>query len=371
MDTGMTGQDKPRTTDESGKKTLLIMAGGTGGHVYPALAVAEAWGASGHPVIWMGTRSGIEARVVPPTGIEVEWLDVSGIRGKGWRGIARAPFMLLRALWQSARILRRVKPDVVLGMGGFVSGPGGLMARLMGIPLVLHEQNRVPGTTNRWLAGMASRVLEAFPDSFPPGVKAVCTGNPLRQTIGRVQQTARKDGEACRILILGGSLGARVLNEQIPDALARLGIAVKIRHQTGAARCDETRDRYAELRLAAQVDAFIEDMAAVYAWADLVICRAGAMTVSELAAAGLPSVLIPFPYAIDDHQTLNARYFSEAGAALLLPQTELTSERLAAILESLCRDRKRLEQMGQAARNLARPDATAAVVDICMTEAEP
>lgn len=348
--------------------TLLIMAGGTGGHVYPALAVADAWREAGHRVVWMGTRSGIEARVVPSAGIPVEWLDVAGIRGKGWRGLVKAPFMLLRALNQSIGILRRVKPDVVLGMGGFVAGPGGLMARFMGIPLVLHEQNRVPGTTNRLLAGLACRTLEAFPASFKPKVRAICTGNPLRKGIAHSDRTTRAIDEPLHLLVLGGSLGAKVLNEQVPKALAMLDIPLQIKHQTGAAMREETHSLYARLGLEADVEAFIEDMADTYAWADLVVCRAGAMTLSELSAVGLPSILIPFPHAIDDHQTFNARYFSEAGAAVLLPQPEFTSEHLAEILKSLCREPECLTRMGKVATTLARPEATRQVVQICMAE---
>ncbi|MGI9212009.1 MAG: undecaprenyldiphospho-muramoylpentapeptide beta-N-acetylglucosaminyltransferase [Methylococcaceae bacterium] len=352
------------------KLTLLIMAGGTGGHVYPALAVAEAWCAAGHAVVWMGTRSGIEARVVPAAGIPMEWLAVTGIRGKGVWGLMKSPFMLLRALWQSSVILRKVRPDVVLGMGGFVAGPGGLMARFWGIPLVLHEQNRIPGTTNRLLSGLAQRVLEAFPGSFAPKVGAICTGNPLRANLCAPKKERQREDEDVHLLIMGGSLGAMALNEQVPQALSRLGCSIKVLHQSGTQMLEQTRNTYTSLGIPATVQAFVDDMAAVYAWADLVVCRSGAMTISELAAAGLPALLIPFPYAIDDHQTANARYFSDAGAAILLDQKDLSPERLAKIVENLILNRHRLNRMGIEALTLARPQATQDVVHHCLQAAQ-
>ncbi|WP_221065554.1 undecaprenyldiphospho-muramoylpentapeptide beta-N-acetylglucosaminyltransferase [Methylomagnum ishizawai] len=346
---------------------IMILAGGTGGHVYPALAVARELLDAGHDVVWMGTRTGLEARVVPAAGIPMEWLSVAGLRGKGWRGKLTAPFMLLRAFRQALGILRRVKPDAVLGMGGFVSGPGGLLARMLGIPLVLHEQNRIPGTTNRWLARRASVVLEAFPDSFPAKMGARCVGNPLRREIVAGGATPpREDVAAVRLLIVGGSLGAKALNETVPEALARIGLPIAIRHQTGAALREETQALYARHGLPAQVDAFVEDMAAAYAWADLAICRAGAMTVSELAATGVPAILVPYPHAIDDHQTQNARYLADAGAAVLLPQPELNPERLAAELKALIGDPARLATMKTQATALARPEAARVVAAICL-----
>jgi UDP-N-acetylglucosamine--N-acetylmuramyl-(pentapeptide) pyrophosphoryl-undecaprenol N-acetylglucosamine transferase len=351
---------------------ILILAGGTGGHVYPALAVAHELLADGHEVVWMGTRAGLEARVVPAAGIPVEWLSVSGLRGKGWRNKLAAPFMLARACLQALGILRRVRPAVVLGMGGFVSGPGGLMARLLGIPLVLHEQNRIPGTTNRWLARWASVVLEAFPDSFPAKVGARCTGNPLRREIAALHGKVANEGEetpATRLLVVGGSLGAKALNEAMPSAIAAAGLPLEIRHQTGAAMRDDTAARYAEAGIEARVDAFVEDMAEAYAWADVAVCRAGAMTVSELSAAGLPAILIPFPYAIDDHQTRNARYLADAAAAVLLPQSELTPERMAQEIKALLEQPERLQAMAANAASLAKPEAARTVADICLQAA--
>jgi UDP-N-acetylglucosamine--N-acetylmuramyl-(pentapeptide) pyrophosphoryl-undecaprenol N-acetylglucosamine transferase len=348
---------------------VMILAGGTGGHVYPALAVARELLAEGHEVVWMGTRAGLEARVVPAAGIPMEWLSVAGIRGKGWRSKLAAPFMLARACRQALAILRRVRPHVVLGMGGFVSGPGGLMARVLGLPLVLHEQNRVPGTTNRWLARWANIVLEAFPGSFPAGVGARCTGNPLRREIAALRREARtRPNNPPNVLVVGGSLGAKALNETVPEALAAAGLPVRVLHQTGAAMRAETEVRYAKHGIDARVESFVENMAEAYAWADLAVCRAGAMTVSELAAAGLPAILIPFPHAIDDHQTQNARYLADAGAAVLLPQTELTAERLAAEIAALIGHPERRQAMAERMAALAKPEAACTVTAICLHE---
>ncbi|MEW6038365.1 MAG: undecaprenyldiphospho-muramoylpentapeptide beta-N-acetylglucosaminyltransferase [Pseudomonadota bacterium] len=350
-------------------KRVVILAGGTGGHVFPALAVADELRRAGCEVSWMGTRTGLEARVVPAAGYPIDWLSVSGVRGKGLASKVKAPAMLGLACLQALRILRRRRPDAVLGMGGFVAGPGGLMARVLGIPLVIHEQNRIPGTTNRILSRIANRVLEAFPGAFNDSVGAVCTGNPLRQNIASFQnrQLIREER---RVLVLGGSLGASALNRIVPRALAALGAeAVEIRHQTGQAMLEETQDLYRQLGLTARVDAFIEDMEEAYGWADLAVCRAGAMTVSELAAAGLPAILVPFPYAIDDHQTANGGYLAEAGAAALMPQSTLGEESLAAELRALLDQRGRLKAMSAAARNLARYDAAGHVAKVCLEEA--
>jgi UDP-N-acetylglucosamine--N-acetylmuramyl-(pentapeptide) pyrophosphoryl-undecaprenol N-acetylglucosamine transferase len=350
---------------------VMILAGGTGGHVYPALAVARELLADGHEVVWMGTKTGLEARVVPAVGIPLEWLTVSGLRGKGWRSKLAAPVMLLRALRQSLAILRRVRPRVVLGMGGFVSGPGGLMARLLGIPLVLHEQNRIPGTTNRLLARWAKVVCEAFPGSFPAAVGARRAGNPLRREIaGLEREPDRAPNDPPNLLVVGGSLGAKALNEAVPAALAAIGRPVHVRHQTGEAMRAETEARYVEAGIEARVESFVDNMAEAYAWADLAVCRAGAMTVSELSAAGLPAILIPFPYAIDDHQTQNARYLADAGAAVLLPQTELTPERLATEIAALLGEPQRLKAMSAKAAVLAKPDAARTVASICLEVAK-
>lgn len=352
-------------------KRVMILAGGTGGHVYPALAVARRLMAQGHEVSWMGTRRGLEARVVPAAGIAIEWLSVSGVRGKGWRSTLQAPFMLLKALMQAGSIMRSLRPDVVLGMGGFVSGPGGLVARVLGIPLILHEQNRVPGTTNRLLARWANVVLEAFPGSFPSATGARCTGNPLRDEIAALALSPPCEpvSESLKILVVGGSLGAQVLNRTLPPALAAIGQPCSIRHQTGEAMRKETEALYAEVGLEAKVDAFVDDMAAAYAWADLAVCRSGAMTVSELAAAGLPAILVPYPHAIDDHQTANANFLADAGAAVVMSQSELTPQILAQTIKNVLTPQSRLADMADRARSRACPDATETVAAICIDNA--
>lgn len=344
---------------------IVIMAGGTGGHVFPALAVAEEMRERGWEVSWLGTRKGLEARVVPAHGIDIDWLSVEGMRGKGLLSKLLAVVRLLQACAQARRILRQRRPDVVLGMGGFVAGPGGLMAKWLGVPLVVHEQNRVPGTTNRWLVKLAAeKVLEAFPDSFPPAVNAIFTGNPLRKPF--IAQCERNEWQpessrALRILVLGGSQGAKVLNDNVPEALAGLQ-SPSIKHQTGSAMQAEVAERYQALGIEAEVLAFIDDMADAYHWADLIICRAGAMTVSEVAACGLPAIFVPLLHAIDDHQTANARYLSEAGAAILLPQPELNAANLQyAIKQAMTQ----LPAMSQAAKAKAKLDATQTVADIC------
>lgn len=352
-------------------KRIMILAGGTGGHVYPALAVARALKEQGHEVFWMGTRRGLEARVVPAEGFPMEWLSVEGIRGKSTLGLLKAPFMLLKALQQAWSALKRVRPDVVLGMGGFVSGPGGLVASAMGIPLVLHEQNRIPGTTNRLLAKRADVVLQAFPESFPASIGAITSGNPLRAGLKPKSppEESLDRGLSYRLLIVGGSLGAKVLNETVPQAIAAMGGAIEVWHQTGLAMVEETTARYDALGLKARVSAFIDDMAAAYDWADIAICRSGAMTVSELALVGLPAILIPYPHAIDDHQTANARYLTEAGGALLMPQAELTVESLRDRLNDFLSSKEWLDVMRISSQKMAQPLATQRVVSICLEQA--
>ncbi len=354
--------------------SVMIMAGGTGGHVFPALAVACALRDLGHEVSWLGTERGIEARVVPEAGIEIDWLSVSGLRGKGLKSLLLAPFMLLKACWQAFSILRQRKPDVVLGLGGFVAGPGGLMARLRGLPLVIHEQNRVPGTTNRLLSMIATKVLEAFPDSFDKEKQAICTGNPLRKEIEALALTSAKtDGETNKLhlLVLGGSLGAAILNETVPAALDKLSNRenIEVRHQSGERTIDQARKAYDKVNIDATICPFIEEMAEAYRWADLVICRAGAMTVSELSAAALPGIFVPLPHAIDDHQSANARYLSNAGAAIIIPQRELSAQNLADKLGELMTNPARLVEMGKQAACMAKVDATSRVAEICLEEA--
>lgn len=340
---------------------VLIAAGGTGGHVFPALAVAEALQAAAVPVVWLGTRAGIEARVVPAAGIEIEWLAVGGLRGKGWRTRLLAPAVLARACWQAAAVLRRRRPRALLGMGGFAAGPGGLVARLSGCPLVVHEQNAVAGLTNRVLARLARRVLEAVPGTFPAHLGARHTGNPVRAAIAALpapeMRFKGREG-APRLLVLGGSQGARALNEHLPRALARVaGARPVVRHQCGARHLDTARDAYAAAGVDASVEAFIDDMAAAYAWADLVVSRAGAMAVAEIAAAGVAALLVPFPHAVDDHQTVNAHWLAAAGAAVIVPEAELDEARLGRELEALLASRATLAGRARRARALARPDA--------------
>ncbi|MTW22002.1 undecaprenyldiphospho-muramoylpentapeptide beta-N-acetylglucosaminyltransferase [Allochromatium palmeri] len=355
---------------------LAVMAGGTGGHVFPALAVAEYLRDRGVEVFWIGTQAGMESRLVPEHGFELEWVAIEGVRGKGVAQWLKAPFRLLGAFGQARAILRRRRPTVVLGMGGFVSGPGGLAARALGLPLVIHEQNFVPGMTNQWLARVATRVFEAFPGSFPPARGAVVTGNPVRQSIldlpAPAERLAGRSGPA-RLLVLGGSLGAQALNETVPQALALLPPEQRplVRHQAGERTLDLARAAYGEAGVEAEVVAFVSDMAAAYAWADLVVCRSGALTVSELAGAGIGSILVPYPFAVDDHQVGNARYLSEAGAARLIIQRDLTAAGLAEHLSTLFSDRARLLALAEAARRRAQPEATAHIANACLELSAP
>jgi UDP-N-acetylglucosamine--N-acetylmuramyl-(pentapeptide) pyrophosphoryl-undecaprenol N-acetylglucosamine transferase len=353
----------------------LIMAGGTGGHVFPALATARVLRRRGYDVVWLGTQRGIEARLVPAEGIPVEWLSVSGLRGKGLATLLAAPFRLVTALAQALRAVRRHRPDVVLGAGGFASGPGGVAAWLLRRPLVVHEQNAVAGLTNRLLARLADRVLEGFPGSFGRGVRAERVGNPVRPEIAAVAPPARRyagrQGRA-RLLVFGGSQGAARLNAVLPAALAELApeLRPEVLHQTGTRGLEETQAAYRSRGIEADVRAFIDDMAGAYGWADLSVCRSGALTVAELAAAGVPAVLVPFPSAVDDHQTRNAEYAVKAGAAILLPESTLTPMSLAAVLRDLLTaGRPRLLAMAEAARSVAITDADERLADACVAAA--
>lgn len=354
---------------------IVVMAGGTGGHVFPALAVADELRARGVEVSWLGTRQGLEAEVVPHAGFPIDYVQVSGLRGKGVLSLLLAPVKLLLALSQSLSILSQRQPSAVLGMGGFVTGPGGVAAWLKRRPLLIHEQNARAGLTNRLLAPLARRVMEAFPNTFATTKKVLRTGNPLRKTFidATANTTASNEAHSLRLLVVGGSLGAARLNEVVPQALASLDAAARpeVWHQAGKRNIDTARSTYAAAGIAARLEPFIEDMAAAYRWADVVLCRAGAMTVAELAAAGVPSILVPFPFAVDDHQTANARYLSDAQAAILLPQTRLTAERLAEILLSLTAEKgaEKLKAMAEAARKLALLDATTRVVEECLSVA--
>jgi len=353
---------------------ILIMAGGTGGHVYPALAVAEQLRDWGVDVVWLGTRTGLEARVVPAAGFALDAVKVSGLRGKGLVQRVLAPFMLLWAFLQSLLIMLRRRPGAVLGMGGYVSGAGGVSAWLLRRPLLIHEQNAVAGLTNRVLARFATRVFEAFPNTFPAGHHALHTGNPVRAAITAVaapeQRLAAHQGPL-RLLVLGGSLGARAINRLLPEALALLEPATRpqVWHQAGRSHYDEVPVAYQNCGVEARVVPFIEDMAEAYAWADLVLCRAGAMTIAELAAVGVAAILVPYPHAVDDHQTANAHYLCDAGAGILIQQDDLSAAGLSATLKEFSADRARLLRMAQAARALAKPDATRQVAQHCLAAA--
>jgi len=342
----------------------MIMAGGTGGHVFPGLAVADYLREAGWRVIWLGAKTGMEAALVPKRGYDMAWVSFSGLRGKGPLAFFLLPAKLLLASWQSARAIFAHRPDVVLGMGGYISFPGGMMAALFGKPLVVHEQNAIPGLANKVLAGVADRVLCAFPGALKG---ATLTGNPVRPGIAAIaapeSRYAGRSGPL-RVLVVGGSLGAKVFNDVVPRALALLGgPRPLVTHQSGAQHAESLRQAYSSAGVQARTQAFIDDMAAAYAEADLVVCRAGATTVAEIAAAGVASVLVPYPHAVDDHQTANAHFLTDAGAAVLLPQSELSAERLAELLGGF--DRVRLRDMARRARSLARPDATSAVAMAC------
>jgi UDP-N-acetylglucosamine--N-acetylmuramyl-(pentapeptide) pyrophosphoryl-undecaprenol N-acetylglucosamine transferase len=356
------------------RRPVLIMAGGTGGHVFPALAVAAELSARGVAVAWLGTRRGLEAHVVPAAGYPLMTMRVSGLRGKGVLRLLLAPFMLMVALWQALVIQLRLRPSAVLGMGGFAAGPGGVIAWLLRRPLLIHEQNSVAGMTNRWLAPLAHTVMEAFPGSMPAKRHPLHTGNPVRTGITQLpapaERFAARSG-ALRVLVIGGSLGARVLNETVPAAVQQLASAdsLQLHHQTGKHDVASVQAAYAALGVDARVEAFVEDMAAAYAWADLVICRSGALTVAELAVVGVASVLVPYPYATDDHQTGNARFLADAGAAILMPQSTLSADRLAGLLADFSQQRDMLEEMAGRARALALPDAARRVATLCLQAA--
>ncbi|MFM2484813.1 undecaprenyldiphospho-muramoylpentapeptide beta-N-acetylglucosaminyltransferase [Celerinatantimonas yamalensis] len=342
---------------------LLVMAGGTGGHVFPGLAVAKVMQSRGWKVTWLGTATRMEADIVPRHGFDIEFLDIQGVRGNGWRRKLSAPWKIFCALLQARRLLKRLQPTVVLGMGGFASGPGGLAAKWSGIPLIIHEQNAVAGMTNRWLNRFASCSLSAFPETLPGAIQV---GNPVRDEILQVGQSARIFTSRMNILVVGGSLGARVLNEQLPGAIQSCAnLALQVRHQVGSGNAENTLQRYRALGVTnVHVEEFIDDMAQAYRWADLVICRAGALTVSEIAAAGLPAIFIPLPHAVDDHQTRNACYLADHQAAKILPQTTLDALHLSELLQELAIPSVR-EVMSRQALQLAVGDAAQQVADVC------
>lgn len=352
------------------KVRALVMAGGTGGHVFPALAVAQQIVAGGGHVHWLGSQGGMEVELVTKHGFAISTLPVSGVRGGSLLRKLAAPVKIARSVLGALKVIRREQPTVVIGFGGFASGPGGVAACLAGVPLVVHEQNAIAGLTNKLLARIATRVLVAFPQAKEQLPSARVVGNPVREAIRALpapeQRYVGRNG-ALHVLVVGGSLGAQALNAKVPDALARIAgeLPLEVRHQAGRHEVELTRGNYIRLGVAADVTAFIDDMAAAYDWADLVVCRAGALTVSELAAAGLPSILVPFPHAVDDHQTHNAGHLVRVGAARLLPQSQLDGERLAADIRAIA-GRDRLLAMAHAARHASFGDAAQAIARICL-----
>jgi len=353
------------------REAVLIMAGGTGGHIFPGLAVADNLRHRGVTVRWLGARGGMECQKVPQAGIPLDVVDISGLRGKGAAGWIMMPWKLLRAVFQAFAFLGDNRPSCAISFGGYAAGPGGLAARLRGIPLLVHEQNRIPGMTNRVLARLARRVLQAFPGTWKSSLGAETCGNPVRNPVvdlpAPATRMAGRQG-AIHLLLTGGSQGARALNRLLPEALALLpaGLDFEIRHQAGRNWKQETEAAYRDAGTEADVTEFIEDMAAAYAWADVVVSRSGALTVSELAAAGVAAVLVPFPHAVDDHQTRNAEFLVEAGAAVLLPESGIDAQTLAGVLEPLMSNREKLLAMAESARSVSVPDSADRVAGICL-----
>jgi UDP-N-acetylglucosamine--N-acetylmuramyl-(pentapeptide) pyrophosphoryl-undecaprenol N-acetylglucosamine transferase len=354
---------------------IMIMAGGTGGHVFPGLAVAAELKARRREVVWLGTQRGLEARLVPQHGIEIEWITIAGVRGRGVLAWLSAPFRIAAAVLEALRALRRRRPAAVLGMGGFVAGPGGVAAWLTRRPLIIHEQNSVAGSTNRWLAPLAARVFEAFPGSFPPGTRAELVGNPVRRSLVPTddprQRLLARSGIRRRVLVIGGSQGARILNQTVPHALAELPAATRpeVWHQAGRGLAD-ARAAYDAAGVEARVVEFIDDMSEAYRWADLVVARSGALTVAELAMVGVGAILVPFAAAIDDHQTANARYFARGGAGLVIAERDLTKSSLAQSLAERLADLDGLAAMAAAAHEQAKYAVAEQIADACVAAAE-
>jgi len=355
-------------------RPILVMAGGTGGHVYPALAVARALQARSRDVVWLGTHRGLESRIVPAAGIDIEWISVKGLRRKGALALLIAPLQLALALFQSLGVIFRRRPAAVLGMGGFVSGPGGVAAWLTRRPLVIHEQNAAAGLTNRLLARLARVVLQAFPGSFNSPINAETVGNPVREDIAAIaapaDRFANRQGRL-RLLVLGGSQGALALNRTVPAALAQLDAEMRpvVRHQCGERTLDTARRAYSDNGVDVELLPFIHNMAAAYAWADLVVCRAGALTVAELCAAGLPALFVPYPAAVDDHQTANATPMTDAGAAAIIQESDLTPELLADLLREWLQSRQALLIRAEKARALATPHSLSRITELCLEQA--
>jgi UDP-N-acetylglucosamine--N-acetylmuramyl-(pentapeptide) pyrophosphoryl-undecaprenol N-acetylglucosamine transferase len=356
-------------------KTMMIMAGGTGGHVYPAIAVADVLKSNNFNVVWLGNDNSFESRVVPNAGYKIEYITISGLRGKSFSKLIFMPFKIVSSILQTIKIFKKYKPAFVLGMGGYVSGPGAIASWILKIPLIIHEQNSIPGFTNRIVSHFATAVLVAFPNAFNKKLKTIYTGNPVRESISKLPEPDIRFSEHTgnlKLLVLGGSLGAKFLNDNLPNSISLLpeGQKFDIWHQTGKGRRDETLKAYREKNIEVKVEEFIVDMEQAYCWADIVICRAGAMTISELSNAGVASILVPYPYAVDDHQTLNAEFLVNAQAAIMAQQSELSISFLSTLLSDiLVKGRSYLLTMANNAYSLAKPDATNQVATICMEAA--
>ncbi len=360
-------------TEMEKQAPVLIMAGGTGGHIFPALAVANAIQDKGGAVVWLGAESGMESRIIPKQGIDIKYIRISGFRGKGLLNKLITPFRIVDAIVQAMKILRRIKPRAVLGMGGYVTGPGGIAAWLLGIPLYIHEQNAIAGMTNRILAHFATKVFEAFPCSFTQTSKLTCSGNPVRKGFYKLTEVeerfAEREGKI-NLLVLGGSLGAKVLNEVVPETVGKMDAETRpnILHQAGEKTIEIARRQYVEAGVTAEVMPFIEDMAQAYEWADMVICRAGALTIAEITVVGVPAILVPFPHAVDDHQTENARYLSAAGAAVLIAQDRLNADCLYQEMTKLIQDKKLRIKMAKMAKELAKENAVEIIAQQCLQQ---
>jgi UDP-N-acetylglucosamine--N-acetylmuramyl-(pentapeptide) pyrophosphoryl-undecaprenol N-acetylglucosamine transferase len=357
------------------RPTILVMAGGTGGHIFPGIAVAEALVQKGWKVHWLGTAERMEAEIVPKNGYPISFINIVGVRNKGWQTWLKTPFKILQSIWQSVQVLKEVKPDVVLGMGGYASAPGGVAAWLLGIPLVLHEQNAVAGMSNRFLSHIATKTLSAFPGAFSERVTPNVVGNPLRSDIIAIENVVpEQPATSKKVLVVGGSLGAKVLNDVVPQAMKQIKVqSIDVWHQTGGGNERAVLANYQNFGLPedkVKVTEFIDDMASAYQWADVVICRAGALTVSELAMAAKPAIFVPLPHAVDDHQTKNAMYLVACGAAKLIAQKEFNGTTLGQMLNSLFISDKVVQQMSKAAHNAAHADATQHVAQACIEVAQ-
>jgi len=359
-----------QATQHKSLQRVLIMAGGTGGHIFPGLAIAHYLREQGLDVHWLGTTQGMEARLVPEANFPLHMIDIGGLRGKGIKTLLTAPLKITAAVWQALKVMKTVKPDVVIGLGGFVSGPGGIASWITGRPLIIHEQNAKAGSTNKILSLFAKRILEGFPSAFKPGARVVTIGNPVRSEIANLpppDQRLDAKRKPLRLLVLGGSLGAQALNDIVPRMLSKLIEAERpqVLHQTGDKHFAAAKIAYESMQIQADLKPFIKDMANAYGWADVVLCRAGALTVAELSAVGLGAIFVPFPHAVDDHQTVNAQYMVRNQAALCIQQSELTADKLADIVKQFVVAPQKCIAMAEAAYELRKINVVEQVYDIC------